>query len=118
MKIPEPDEERPIAWNAVLSDTPVYTSDDQVVGSVQEVLGAEDIFHGIVVRSGPGGEERMISASNVARISNRRIDTTMRAEEIDALPPYREEETFRLGLVGLLRKHLGWVRDEDASGPR
>ena len=112
MRVPEPDEEQPLAWSAILEDTPVYSADGQDIGTVQDVLGAEDIFHGIVVRAGPLSDVVMIPADAVALITNRRIETMLSPDEIRALPPYQEEESFRLGVVGLLRKHMGWVSDE------
>jgi hypothetical protein len=113
VKVPEPDEERPLAWKAILADTPVFSSDGEEIGGVHEVLGAEDIFHGIVVRSGPVGEDIMVPAERVTSITNRRIDLRLSAVDIRALPPFREAETFSLGFVGLLRRRLGWKEDDN-----
>lgn len=118
MKLPEPDEQ-PVAWTAILADTPVYSSEGEQVGVVHEVLGAEDIFHGIVARAGgPVAREVEIPADRVARITNRRVDTTLTLQEISGLPVYNEETSYRLGVVGLLRKHLGWVPDEGEGESR
>lgn len=111
-----PAQEEPIAWTAILEDTPAYLSDDTDVGAVHEVLGAEDIFHGIVVRSGPLATDKMVPAERVATITNRKIVIDMTADELRALPPYQQEETFRLGIVGRFRKHLGWVEGKDEPG--
>jgi hypothetical protein len=40
----------------------------------------------------------------------------MSEEELRALPPYQQEDVFRLGIVGLFRKHLGWVEGKDEPG--
>ena len=119
MKVPQPDEEQPLAWNAILADTPVYSGDGEQVGVVGDVLGsqAQDIFHGIHVRGGTLQHDVMIPADRVARITNQRIDTSLDAEEIRALPVHREEESYHLGFVGLLRKTLGWEA-ERGSGPK
>lgn len=115
MKVPEAEEERPLAWMAILADTPVYAADEQEVGVIADVLGAEDIFHGIVVRSGPEAKDVMVPADEVRVITNRRIVTSLTPEEIRALPPYREEESYGLGFVGLLRQRLGWVSESDEA---
>ncbi len=112
MQVPEADDD-PIAWSSILADTPVVSTEGDEVGTVVDVLGseAEDIFHGIVVHQGLLGRDVMIPADRVARITRRRIDVTMTGAEIRDLPPYREEQSYKLGMVGLLRKHLGWVDD-------
>lgn len=119
MKVPEPENEQPLAWTAILADTPVHAVDGQQVGTVREVLGAEagDIFHGIVVHTGLVSHDVMIAADQVTRISNRRVDTSLSSEMVRELPPYREEESYQLGFVGFIRKHLGWVREKDNNPP-
>lgn len=120
MRVPEPEEERPLAWTAILADTPVYTADEQEVGVIADVLGAEDIFHGIVVRAGPDANDVMAPADDVRVITNRRIVTSLTPDQFQALPPYQEDESYQLGFVGLLRRHLGWVSEgeHDKYGPR
>lgn len=113
MRTPEPDDERPLAWTAILEHTPVYASDGQQIGVVDEVLGAEDIFHGVVVRGGPVGHEILLLADHVSTITNRRVNTNLSPEDIRSLPPYQPEESFKLGVVGRFRKHLGWVDGGD-----
>ncbi len=109
-------QEVPIAWTAIFQDTRVYLADGTDAGVVDEVLGAEDIFHGMVVRTGPLATDKMVPAERVATITNQRIVIDMSAEELRALPPFQQEETFRLGIVGLFRKHLGWVEGKDEPG--
>lgn len=116
MNTQEDDEETPIAWTAIIDNTPVELSDGHKVGTVHEVLGAEDIFHGIVVRSGPMGTDKMIPAERVATITDRRIVAAMSDDELRALPPYQAEDVYSLGIVGLFRKHLGWVEGKDEPG--
>ena len=118
VKFPESEENQPIAWKAILANTPVYASDGEQVGVVDEVLGSqdEDIFHGLVVRSPAVQHNVAILADSVSRITRSRIDASLTTQEIRALPVYKEEASYTLGMVGLLRKHLGWKRD-DGSGP-
>ena len=115
MRVPEPVEEVPLSWKAILEDTPVRSSDGEEVGVITEVLGSEDtdIFHGVVLRHGALGEHRMIPADKVTTITNKLLNTSLTAHEVRELPPHREEESYKLGFVGLFRKHLGWVRDEE-----
>lgn len=108
MRVPEPEEERPLAWSAILADTPVYDVEGQDIGSVAEVLGVEDIFHGLAVRSGPMGSTVMVPAVHVVQITNRRILTDLTAGQLRDLPPYHPEMVEQLGITGLLRR-VGWV---------
>jgi uncharacterized protein YrrD len=107
------EEERPLAWIAVLEHTPVFASDGERVGTVSEVVGAEDddIFHGIEVGEGILGRVVLIPAEHVTDITNRRIQTDLSSEAVRALPAYKPGESYHLGFVGLFRKHLGWVED-------
>jgi len=106
-------EGQPLSWKAILEETPVYSSGGDRVGAVHEVLGSDqqDIFHGIVVRHGLINGDVMIPADQVRQITDRRIDVSLGTERIRALSPHVEEESYRLGLVGLFRKKLGWVPD-------
>jgi hypothetical protein len=112
------DEERPLAWTAVLERTPVFAVDGQQVGTVGEVVGSEDddIFHGIEVGEGILGRVVLIPAQNVTEITDRRIATNLTAEAVRALPAYKPGESFQLGFVGLFRRRLGWV-DERREAP-
>lgn len=119
MRVPDLPEEQAIAWKAILDSTPVYSSDREQVGTIHEVLGSdeEDIFHGIAVRHGLPPEDVMVPAEHVTRITNRRIEVDLTAEEVRDLPTYEPEHIFRLGLKGLFGKHLGWVKD-DGNEPK
>ena len=105
----------PIAWRAIVYGTPVVAADGTRLGTVREVLGsdADDIFHG--VRVGTGWRTR--STTPWSRPSGSRpsattaIATNVAATE--ALPAYDEASTYHLASVGWLRKHLGWVKDQD-----
>lgn len=113
MKVDEPENDQPISWKAILADTPVFSSDDQEVGTVHEVLGweQEDIFHGVVLRSPDGGNDVMIAADQIREMTSRRIRLVLSSEEVRELDPHQDEESYRLGYVGLLRKRLGWVSE-------
>jgi hypothetical protein len=108
------DADQPIAWRAVPQDTAVR-SDGQQVGSVYDVLGSheEDIFHGIVVQLRSGSRRVFVAADDVILITSSHIDVSLSEGEIGALPEHTEERQFELGMVGHLRKHLGWMKEED-----
>lgn len=116
MRVPEPEEERPVAWTAVAENTPVLDRDGTEIGPIQEVLGAEDIFHGIVVRAGPEAQPVMVPAGDVIEITNKRIRINLSPEAVRELPPYQPESSFRLGIVGEIGQQLGWVDDEQRPG--
>jgi PRC-barrel domain len=111
MKVQEPGDEGPVSWKTILDETPVFSSDDEEVGTVHEVLGSEqeDIFHGIVVRSGLLGKDVVVSARDVTGLGEKRIDLALSAQQVRDLEPFKEEESYHLGIVGLFRHRLGWV---------
>lgn len=109
-------EERPLAWNAILEFTPVCTTSGDEVGVVEEVLGAEDIFHGIVLRAADPGILHVVPADQVTQITNRKIVISLTPDQVRALPAYEPEASFALGIVGLFRKHLGWVGEHERKG--
>jgi len=118
LKVPEPDEERPLAWTAILADTPVHAKEGREVGTVHDVLGSEqkDIFHGIVVHQGLIGRNVFVPADQVGTITDRRLVISLSEDEVRELPPYEVEHSYTLGFTGLLRKHLGWVEDVGRPG--
>ena len=108
------DMDQPIAWRAVPQDTAVR-SDGQQVGTLYDLLGSdeEDIFHGIVVHLRSGSRRVFVPADDVILITSSHVDVSLSAGELSALPEHTEERQFELGMVGTLRKHLGWVREKD-----
>jgi uncharacterized protein YrrD len=113
MNISESDEERPLSWLAVLENTPVFSSDGQELGMVREMIGSveEDIFHGVVIGHGLTPTDVLVPAAKVTSITNRRVDVSLSAEEVRALPAHVEEHSYHLGFVGLFSKRLGWTEE-------
>jgi hypothetical protein len=96
------DDGHAVHYMAVPRGTPVYSSDEQQVGTIAEVLDnyKEHIFDGIVVRS-PSGERRFVDAPEVARMTAGRVTLTITAAQVAELP-------VRSGPVGgTLRRLLG-----------
>ena len=81
------DEGLPIAYQVLEAGVPVYSSDGQQLGTVDHVVAApdEDIFHGIVMRSGDG--RRFIAADQVGQLHEHGVDLRIDATESAALPP-------------------------------
>ena len=105
---------QPIAWRAVPEDTAVR-SDGQQVGTLYYLLGSDEeyIFHGIVVQLRSGSRRVFVPADDVILITASHVDVSLSASEMGALPEHTEERQFELGMVGYVRKHLGWVREKD-----
>jgi sporulation protein YlmC with PRC-barrel domain len=80
------DEGLPIAYQVLDSGVPVYSSDGQMVGTVDHVVAApaEDIFHGIVIRTSSG--QRFASADQVSSLHERGADLVIDAAAVAELP--------------------------------
>jgi uncharacterized protein YrrD len=111
----ESDEERPLSWVAILPATPVFAAGGDQVGIVSEVLGSqdEDIFHGLVVAHGSLQRDLMVPAEHVKSITNKRVDVDLDDDGLRALPPFEEHASYHLGMVGHLRRRMGWVREDE-----
>ena len=77
-----------VHYSAVQRGTPVYGSDEQVVGKVVEVLDnyREHIMDGIVFET-PDGVRRFVDAPEVARTAELGVTLTIPADQAAALPP-------------------------------
>jgi hypothetical protein len=80
------DEGHPISFRVLARGTPVWSSDDQEIGTVESVLATdpEDIFDGIVIRTNAG--RRFVDAPEVARIAERRVTLSITSSEAEQLP--------------------------------
>jgi len=61
-------ETQPISWRSIVYGTPVISSDNERVGTVNEVLGSdsEDIFHGLRVALTGRRQDVMVDAEGSA----------------------------------------------------
>jgi hypothetical protein len=77
-----------VHYTAVKRGTPVYGSDEQVVGKVVEVLDnyREHIMDGVVFET-PDGVRRFVDAPEVARTAELGVTLTIPAAEAATLPP-------------------------------
>jgi sporulation protein YlmC with PRC-barrel domain len=96
------DEGLPIAYAVLDEGVPVYTSDGEQLGTVDHVVSApaEDIFHGIVVRTQAG--QRFIEADDVVSLHERGVDLRIDAETAAALPePHGAAPAWRVHEPGI-----------------
>ena len=78
----------PISYHALQRGTPIYSSDDRELGTVERAIDnpKEHIFDGIVMNAGT--RQLWVDAPEVARITERRVTLTIDAEEAAALTDY------------------------------
>ena len=101
------DDGHAVHYTALARGTPVYGSDEQLVGSVVEVLDnyREHIFDGLIIEL-EGGDRRFVDAPEVARTAERAVTLTIAAAEAGALPP----PPAGPGVGGTVRKLFGGFR--------
>src|SRR5207248_3201245 len=82
-----------VSLHLVLDDgVPVYSSDGQLVGTVDHVVAApaQDIFHGIVMRissgEGPSAGQRFVAADQIASLHERGVDLAIDDATVAVLP--------------------------------
>ena len=78
----------PISYQALQPGTPIVSSDDRELGTVERVIDnpKEHIFDGIVMRAGE--RHLWVDAPEVARITERRVSLTIDAAAAGALTDY------------------------------
>ena len=72
----------PVAYGVLEKGVIVYASDGEQVGAVDHVIAApeEDIFHGIVMRTGLG--QRFVAADQVASLHEHGVDLNIEAAAV------------------------------------
>jgi hypothetical protein len=109
------DDGHAVHYTAVERGTPVYSSDDVQVGTVDQVVDnyREHILDGIVLK-GSDGAIRFVDAPEVARTFERAVRLTIPADEVAQLPPPdRGAGSFRANVrAGRLSRLFGggWKR--------
>ncbi len=106
------DDGHAVHYTAVERGTPVFSSDEVEVGSVEQVVDnyKEHIFDGIVMRTA-AGDYRFVDAPEVKRTAERAVTLAITAAETEELPPpepggYAEFEPRRR--AGKLATKLGF----------
>jgi hypothetical protein len=110
-------EAKPISWRSIVYGTPVWSNDNEPVGTVAEVLGSDDkdIFHGLRVALKGLHRDVMVTVDDIATISASEIRAELTRAQLEALPAYDESATYHLASVGWLRTHIGWKRDSKSD---
>jgi hypothetical protein len=111
------DEGLPIAYAVLDEGVPVYTSDGGQLGTVDHVVSApaEDIFHGIVVRTQAG--QRFIEADDVVSLHERGVDLRIDAETAAALPePHGAAPAWRVREPGIKPSRWTHLLDKFSGG--
>jgi hypothetical protein len=109
------DDGNAIHYNAVARGTPVYSSDEVEVGTVEQVVDnyREHILDGFVIETEHG--VRFVDAPEVARTAERGVTLNIPAAEVKGLPlPERGPGSFRANVGGGRLSRLlgrGWKRD-------
>jgi sporulation protein YlmC with PRC-barrel domain len=108
------DDGNPIHYAAVKRGTPVYASDGQQVGKVDEVVDnyEEHILDGFVIET-TNGELRFVDAPEVARTAERAVRLSIDSDAAAQLPPPEKgPPSFSPRRTGRLGKLLGggWRR--------
>jgi hypothetical protein len=82
------DDGHAVHYTAVSRGTPVFSSDEIEVGTVEAIADnyREHIFDGIVMRA-PDGSRRFVDAPEVARTAERAVTLTITAAAAAELPP-------------------------------
>jgi hypothetical protein len=77
-----------VHYTALQRGTPVFSSDDEEVGKVDQVLDnyREHIFDGLVIVT-PSGERKFVDAPEVARTAERAVTLGITAAECAELGP-------------------------------
>jgi hypothetical protein len=105
-----------VHYTAVERGTPVFSSDEVELGTVEQVLDnyREHIFDGIVVKTA-AGDHRFVDAPEVKRTAERAVTLAITATEAENLPPPPEngpsEFEMRRGAGKVARKlGFGWKK--------
>jgi hypothetical protein len=104
-----------VHYSAVERGTPVFSSDEVEVGTVEQILDnyREHIFDGIVMRTA-AGEYRFVDAPEVKRTAERAVTLSITAAEAEQLPPPEKgpgEFEIRRGAGKVARKlGFGWKK--------
>src|SRR3954454_17451869 len=97
------DDGQAVHYTALERGIPVYSSEEEQVGAVVEVLDnyREHIFDGLVIETADG-IRRFVDAPEVARTAERAVTLTISAEEVAKLAPPPTSGGGGGGLLGRL----------------
>ena len=105
------DDGHAVHYTAVAKGTPVYSSEEQQVGTVVEVLDnfREHIMDGVVFDDADG-VRRFVDAPEVARTAERGVTLTITATQVADLAPPESGPGVTPGVTGTLGRLFGGRR--------
>ena len=105
-----------VHYTAVERGTPIYSSDEVEVGSVEQIVDnyKEHIFDGIVMRRS-ADDFRFVDAPEVKRTAERAVTLAITAAEVEELPPpedggFKEFEPRRRAGKIATKLGFGWKK--------
>ncbi|MEA2516746.1 MAG: hypothetical protein QOG16_584 [Actinomycetota bacterium] len=83
-------DDRPIAWLALESGTPIVSSDGEQIGKVSDVVAdrEKDIFSGITFKPGLLDTPVFVPADNIGDLTDNEVTLTISAADAEGLEPY------------------------------
>lgn len=80
----------PIAWLALETGTPIYSSDDTEIGKVNDIIAdrQKDIFSGLTFRPGLLETTLFIPATAIESMTDSAVKLSLTKNEAEALEPY------------------------------
>jgi hypothetical protein len=109
------DDGHAVHYTAVERGTPVFSSDEIEVGSVEQIVDnyKEHIFDGVVIRMA-AGDYRFVDAPEVKRTAEKAVTLTITAAETEQLPAPETspgEFEIRRGAGKIARRFgFGWKK--------
>jgi hypothetical protein len=110
------DDGHAVHYTAVERGTPIYSSDEVEVGSVEQIVDnyKEHIFDGIVMRIA-ADDFRFVDAPEVKRTAERAVTLAITAAEVEELPPpedggFKEFEPRRRAGKIATKLGFGWKK--------
>lgn len=84
------DTDAPIAWLALDTGTPIFSSDDTEIGKVNDIVAdrEKDIFSGITFRPGLLETTLFIPATAIESMTDSAVKLSLTKSEAEALEPY------------------------------
>lgn len=108
--------EEVVSWREIPENAPLIASDGTEVGKVIDVaaLESEDIFHGVVFRSGRLSHEQLAPAADIDRSTTRAVYLKTDAAAAENYGEFQQLHIERVGLRGLFGwKHYGWTKSSE-----
>jgi hypothetical protein len=84
--------ERSVSWLLIEEGWEVIASDGDSVGRVEQIVGDQDIFSGLVISTGLLGKPRVVPSEQVEEIAEGRVRLALSSEAVERLEEYEPPE--------------------------